>query len=248
MMVQNVVIGVFRERSTAIEAIKALKEKGFADEQIGFVVRRQEDRKSDAASVVRGIVGGILGGVDMLILPFVGPADAVNMLEGTLPAAEDAIDHLLAFGSRHQQQGEQATRTTPMSTQEAEQAATPSTSDETADSSGIAAGGLSGGVVGAVGGALLIPGIGPAIAGGALGMAIVGAAIGGITGGFLGALMRMGVPEDKARYYEQEFKAGNVILTIKPQDPSQEQQAQSLLHTYNAHDVEKHAEHEQGML
>ena|SRR6266567_3145917 len=240
MATRNVVIGIFKERAAATEAIRSLREGGIGDEQIGFVVRKQRERRTDAESVMRGVVGGILGGVDMLILPFVGPADAINMLEGTLPAAEDALDHLLAFVShRERQQGQSAA--TAFSAQEAEQASIPTDSNEEADSSGIAAGGLAGGVVGAVGSALFIPGIGPAIAGGVLGMAIVGAAVGGITGGFLGALMRMGVPEDKARYYEQEFKAGNVIMTIKPVNDAQEQQIHHVLHRYRARDVETHA-------
>jgi hypothetical protein len=240
MATRNIVIGIFNERAAATEAIRSLRESGIEDEQIGFVVRKQRERRAGAESVMRGVVGGILGGVDMLILPFVGPVDAINMLEGTLPAAEDAIDHLLAFVSHRERQPGQSAAPA-FSTQEAEQAAIPTDSNEVADSSGIAAGGLAGGVVGAVGSALFIPGIGPAIAGGVLGMAIVGAAVGGIAGGFLGALMRMGVPEDKARYYEQEFKAGNIIMTIKPGDAAQEQLAHDLLRRYGARDVKAHA-------
>jgi hypothetical protein len=240
MATRNMVIGIFNERAAATEAIKSLRESGIEDEQIGFVVRKPGEQRADAGSVVRGVVGGILGGVDMLILPFVGPADAINMLEGTLPAAEDAIDHLLAFVTQRERHQEQAAPTA-LNAQEAEQAAIPTDGGEEADSSGIAAGGLAGGIVGAVGSALFIPGIGPAIAGGVLGMAIVGAAVGGITGGFLGALMRMGVPEDKARYYEQEFKAGNIIMTIKPASDEQEQQVHRILQHWGARDVGTHA-------
>lgn len=241
MTAQHTVISIFPDHSDAIAALKALKEAGLSDQQLGFVVRRQQDRREGAKSVMRGIVGGILGGVDMLILPFVGPADAINMLEGTLPAAEDAIDHLLAFGSRHQHQPTPETHLTPAEpSQPPEQATLPTDSRETADSSGIAAGGLAGGVVGAAGSALLIPGIGPAIAGGVLGMALVGAAVGGLTGGFLGAIMRMGVPEDRAHYYEQEFKAGHVVMTIKPANDAQEQLIYDILHRHHAHGSETH--------
>jgi hypothetical protein len=238
MATRNVVIGIFNERAAATRAIRSLRESGVKDEQIGFVVRRRGERRAEAGAVVRGIVGGILGGMDMLILPFVGPADAVNILEGTLPAAEDAIDHLLAFVSQLEQPGQPAAR--PFTAQEAEQAATPTDSSETADSSGLVAGGLTGGVVGAVGSVLFIPGLGLAIAGGALSMAVAGAAMGGIAGGFLGALMRMGVPEDKARYYEQEFKAGNVVMTIKPENEAQERHVHDVLHRYGARDVATH--------
>jgi hypothetical protein len=238
MITQNIVIGIFNERAAATEAIRALRASGIEDEQIGFVVRKAGERRADAGSVVRGVVGGILGGVDMLILPFVGPADAINMLEGTLPAAEDAINHLLAFVTRREPHQEQPA-SADLRDLQTEQSATP-TGSTIEDSGGIAAGGLAGGVVGAVGSALFIPGIGPAIAGGVLGMAIVGAAVGGITGGFLGALIRIGIPEDKARYYEQEFKAGNIIMTIRPRSDEQEQQIADILHRYGAREIGRH--------
>ncbi|HEY7415342.1 MAG TPA: hypothetical protein VH593_09125, partial [Ktedonobacteraceae bacterium] len=193
-------------------------------------------------SVERGILGGILGGVDMLILPFTGPADAIGMLEGSLPAAEIALDRLLSFGSRRASREEAAQDEEGTEVTEAEGTVEEEQSGEEEETSGsVAAGGLAGGVIGAVGAALLLPGVGLAIAGGALTMAIIGAVVGGITGGFLDALVRLGVPRDRARHYEQEFQAGRILLVIKPATPAQEQLAHDILRQYGAHEVTTHS-------
>jgi hypothetical protein len=85
-------------------------------------------------------------------------------------------------------------------------------------------GGMLGGVIGLlVGvGALAIPGIGPVLAGGALasvlgvaaGTAAAGAGIGAATGGLAGALVGMGIPEEHARHFDHEFRAGGVLVTV----------------------------------
>ncbi|MHB8600102.1 MAG: hypothetical protein ACYDER_25230 [Ktedonobacteraceae bacterium] len=85
------------------------------------------------------------------------------------------------------------------------------------EATGAVTGGIVGGVIGVAAG-LLLPFIGPAIAGGALIAALGGAALGAVAGGFMGAFVRMGVPEEQARQYEQEFKAGRTIVTVKTDD------------------------------
>jgi len=79
---------------------------------------------------------------------------------------------------------------------------------------GAVAGGLLGAVLGAAA-ALLIPGVGPIVAGGILASALGGAAIGAAAGGLLGALTSMGVPEEEARYYDQEFQSGRIVVTAR---------------------------------
>src|SRR5215212_11171190 len=85
--------------------------------------------------------------------------------------------------------------------------------------SGAATGILGGGLVGGILGALatgLIPGIGPVIAGGLLAGILGGAAVGAAAGGIFGALVgSMGVPEEEARYYDEEFKSGRTLVTVK---------------------------------
>jgi hypothetical protein len=43
----------------------------------------------------------------------------------------------------------------------------------------------------------------------------IGAAAGGATGGIVGALVGMDFPEEEARYYEKELKAGRVLVGVK---------------------------------
>ena len=80
---------------------------------------------------------------------------------------------------------------------------------------GALAGGLLGGVAGwLVGiGALAIPGVGPIIAAGPIAAALGGAALGAAGGGIIGALTGAGVPEDEARYYDEEFRRGGIVVT-----------------------------------
>ena len=82
---------------------------------------------------------------------------------------------------------------------------------------GALAGGLLGGVAGwLIGiGALAIPGIGPIIAAGPIAAALGGAALGAAGGGIIGALTGAGVPEDEARYYEDEFRRGGIVVTLQ---------------------------------
>ena len=87
------------------------------------------------------------------------------------------------------------------------------------EATGAVTGGIVGGVLGAAV-ALLIPVIGPAFAGGIL-VAVFSAALGAVTGGFLGAFVTMGVPEEQARHYEEEFTAGRMIVTVKTDDDQQ---------------------------
>ena len=82
---------------------------------------------------------------------------------------------------------------------------------------GAATGAVAGGVLGALT-AGLIPGIGPIVAGGILAGALTGAAAGAAVGGVAGALAGMGVPDEEARYYEDEFKRGRTLMTVKAAD------------------------------
>ncbi len=97
---------------------------------------------------------------------------------------------------------------------------------------GAAGGGLAGGLLGA-GASLLIPGIGPAIAGGVLAATLGGLAIGALTGGITGALVKLGVPEEDARYYQKELEAGRPIVTVEA--TGQQQAVLNVFHRYGAH-------------
>jgi len=84
--------------------------------------------------------------------------------------------------------------------------------------SGAGTGVVLGGLIGA-GAALLIPGIGPVISGGLLATAlaggVTGAVAGGVAGGVAGALVGLGVPEEEAKYYDQQFRDGRTLMTVR---------------------------------
>jgi uncharacterized protein (TIGR02271 family) len=83
---------------------------------------------------------------------------------------------------------------------------------------GLTTGGLIGGVLGALA-SLAIPGVGPVVAAGILGPilggAAAGAGIGAVGGGLVGGLVTTGVPEDEARIYDEEFRSGSAIVTVR---------------------------------
>src|SRR5579859_5696996 len=107
---------------------------------------------------------------------------------------------------------------------------------------GAATGAVTGGILGGLGGwlegigALAIPGVGPFIAAGAFASALGGAAIGAGIGAIAGALMGMGVPEEHARYYEGEAKAGKTLVTVRAEERYED--AQRILRDHGAYDVE----------
>jgi len=80
--------------------------------------------------------------------------------------------------------------------------------------SGMVTGGVVGGVAAAAV-SLLIPGVGPIIGGGILASVLGGVAAGAATGGLVGTFVGLGVSEDEARYYDNEFNAGSAIVTVR---------------------------------
>lgn len=87
---------------------------------------------------------------------------------------------------------------------------------------GAGAGGAIGGVLGAVIGGVaaigtnvLLPGLGLVVAG-PLAAALVGAGAGGATGGLVGALIGWGIPEERAKHYEEGIRDGGMVVGVKP--------------------------------
>src|SRR5690606_25920538 len=98
---------------------------------------------------------------------------------------------------------------------------------------GAVSGGLLGGLLGAaaVG---LIPGIGAVLAAGALAAIAGGAVAGAGVGGVLGGLIGMGIPEDEARFYEEELKGGRTLVTVRAGDRADD--ATRILRQFGAYD------------
>jgi hypothetical protein len=115
------------------------------------------------------------------------------------------------------------------------------TSDEAEDTGAGAAGGLiGGGVLGGVLGAVaagLIPGVGPIIGAGILAATLGGAAAGAAVGGLIGALTGLGVSEDEARFYDEEFRGGRTLVTVRPTGRPEE--VRSILQRNGAYDIER---------
>jgi uncharacterized protein (TIGR02271 family) len=80
-----------------------------------------------------------------------------------------------------------------------------------------------------------LPAIGPAIAGGTLAVILSSAAAGAATAGVAGALIGAGIPEDEAKYYESEFQAGRVLVTVRADGRIDE--AQSILRQNGGYDL-----------
>lgn len=83
---------------------------------------------------------------------------------------------------------------------------------------GAVAGAITGSAIGALAGAAatgFIPGIGPVVAAGLLTGVFGGAAAGAAAGGLVGALLGLGVPEEEARKYEEEFLAGRTLVVVQ---------------------------------
>jgi hypothetical protein len=84
---------------------------------------------------------------------------------------------------------------------------------------GAGTGGVLGGIAGFLAGLglLAIPGIGPLLAIGPIAGALAGIVAGGTAGGLLGALVGLGIPEEEARYYEEDVKQGSILVAVECQ-------------------------------
>lgn len=99
---------------------------------------------------------------------------------------------------------------------------------------GFAAGATMGGLVGAAiagvlaAGAIAIPGINLVVSGYLI-SALAGLGAGAATGGLIGALVGVGFEENEAKFYENELKAGNILLAVKVRDNDQKKQVKDIL-------------------
>ena len=83
---------------------------------------------------------------------------------------------------------------------------------------GAAVGGTLGAIIGgiaAIGTNVLLPGLG-LVVWGPIAAALAGAGAGGATGGLVGALIGWGIPEDRAKAYEEGIRSGGTVLGVNP--------------------------------
>lgn len=87
---------------------------------------------------------------------------------------------------------------------------------KTGAATGGAVGGLTGLLVGL--GTLAIPGVGPIMLAGAaattIATALAGGAIGAAAGGLIGGLVGLGIPEDRARAYNEHVVRGDYLVVV----------------------------------
>ena len=96
-----------------------------------------------------------------------------------------------------------------------------------------AAAGAGGGALWAVGiAAGLLPAIGPVIAGGLLGAIAASAGTGAAAGTLVGALVGVGVSDEEAAYYDEEFRNGKTIVMVQTENKAVE--AYLALHKHNS--------------
>ena len=69
--------------------------------------------------------------------------------------------------------------------------------------------------VAAIGTNVIIPGLGLTVSG-PLAAALAGAGAGSLTGGLIGALVGAGIPEDRARLYDEGVKSGRIYMGVNP--------------------------------
>ncbi len=85
---------------------------------------------------------------------------------------------------------------------------------------GSAIGGTLGAIIAgiaAIGTSIVLPGLGLIVAG-PIAAALAGAGAGGLTGGLIGALVGSGIPEDRAREYEEGIKSGGLVMGVNPRN------------------------------
>jgi uncharacterized membrane protein len=107
-------------------------------------------------------------------------------------------------------------------------------------SDGTAVGAITGGVLGglfgliATVGGLVLPGFGTVLVAGPLAafFGLTGVGAGALSGGFIGALIDAGIPEERARMYENAIKRGQILIAVTSNHEN-EQKIRNILDKHN---------------
>lgn len=104
---------------------------------------------------------------------------------------------------------------------------------------GSAIGGTLGAIIGgiaAIGTNVLLPGLGLVVAG-PLAAALAGAGAGGLTGGLVGALVGSGIPEDRAKEYEEGVRNGGIVMGVNPRNDEDAQYFENEWRNYRGESI-----------
>ena len=92
------------------------------------------------------------------------------------------------------------------------------------------------GIIAAIGTSVFIPGLGLIIAG-PLAAGLAGAGAGGIAGGIIGALVGSGIPEDRAKNYEEGIDKGHTVLGVHPRNDDDADYIERSWRSNRGHDI-----------
>lgn len=115
---------------------------------------------------------------------------------------------------------------------------TPATVLQDRAGDGTVTGVVAGGVVGTALGALalmLIPGLGPVMAGGFLLTLLGTGSMGALAGGLLGPFINMGMSEEEAKFYTDQFGSGRTVVVVRnvaDHGPLSADRARDILHRW----------------
>src|SRR3954463_8836209 len=105
-----------------------------------------------------------------------------------------------------------------------------------AAANGTIGGGIAGGVAGAVATGL-IPGVGPLVSAGILAFTAGTALAGASVGGLLGTLIHLGLSDDDARFFADEFETSSAIVAVEAGNNAS--RAEALLRAERAYAIRK---------
>ena len=71
--------------------------------------------------------------------------------------------------------------------------------------------------IAAIGTTIGLPGLGLLVAG-PLAAALAGAGAGGLTGGLIGGLIGAGIPEERAKVYDEGVRNGGIVMGVTPRN------------------------------
>jgi hypothetical protein len=94
------------------------------------------------------------------------------------------------------------------------------------------------GAVAAIGTNLILPGLGLVIAG-PLAAGLAGAGAGAATGGIIGALIGAGIPEERAKVYEEGVKKGHIVLGVDARDDADADYFENEWRSYNGQEIHR---------
>ena len=107
---------------------------------------------------------------------------------------------------------------------------------------GAAAGATMGGIVGGIlaavtsAGTLAVPGLNLVVTG-AMAAGLAGAGAGGAAGGLIGALVGAGIPEHEAKRFEDEVRAGNILLAVESDSDKRAELVEEILNGTDAYKI-----------